>query len=103
MKVGVNINTVRRWKNTKSIISKKRVTKTRKINREKKAYIRSLASDKFKGVDKASSREIARKLKIRYKDFEISRTTVNNCLKSILSKPRKAGKTFLLTENNRGQ
>jgi transposase len=102
-KVGVNINTVRRWKDTKSVDRKDRVTKTRKINREKKAYIRELASDKFTGSEKASSREITRKLKIRYKDLKISFQTVNTCLKNILSKPRKAGKTFLMTENNRGQ
>ena len=89
--------TVAKWKKRDSFIDLKRKTKmTKKI----KNFLLSKAKNKFTGIDNASSRKLAIQIEKRFK-IKISFVTVNNWLRSLLKKPIKARKTFLLRERDK--
>ena len=61
-KFGVSIGTVQRWKERTSVRSLSR-RKKGKINMKFKNFIYKCAADKFTGIERASSRMIANKIK----------------------------------------
>ena len=65
-----------------------------------KNFLLNKAKNKFAGIDNASSRKLAILIEKRFK-IKISFVTVNNWLRSLLKKPIKAKKTFLLRERDK--
>ena len=65
-----------------------------------KSYIKKTAGDKLTGREGASSRIMAMKL---FRKFKIKRTapTVNKWLNTVIGKPKKGRRTFLLREKDR--
>jgi hypothetical protein len=97
---GVAVRTVQKWKERDSVVRKKRVCKKKKINHQMKIFLKAHCASKFTGVDGASSRKMAAKLRARFR-IRVSHSTVNKTLNSILSKPINAGSTFILTPENK--
>ena len=100
-KYKVSKTTVMKWKFRDSPISQKRKRKS-KLGQKAKRFLYKAAANKFTGSEKASSRRLQNKLFSKFQ-LKVSHVTVNKCLRKILEKPRRARKTFLLTENNKGQ
>ena len=100
-KYGVCVATVQKWKDRDYIKEPKRKRKT-KFNKYVKNFMYKLAANKFTGYEKASSRKIARRIAGKFK-IKIGHTTVNNYLRTMLKKPRRAQKTFICTSNFKEQ
>jgi len=101
-KVGVSIMTVRRWKDKTTNLPHKRIKRRNKFNQTVKRYIYKLAANKFTGIEHASSRKIMFKVKRKFKT-DISHSTVNNYLRQMLKKPRRAHKTFIVSSDYKEQ
>lgn len=97
--IKVSSMTVAKWKNQDTIIDKKRRRKT-KMNRKIKNFLIRKTKNKFTGINKASSRKLAREIEKVF-NLNISYRTVTNWLNRVLKKPIKAKKTFLLRERDK--
>ena len=97
--LGVSIPTVQKWKNRESTAAQKRKRKS-KLSFEIKRYIFKQAKDKYTGIEHASSRKIANRVNKKFK-IHVCHSTVNNYLRKVFRKPRRARTTFKLTENNK--
>ena len=103
-KFGVSIGTFQRWKDRSSVRSLSRKKKG-KINMKVKNFIYKCAADKFTGIERASSRVIANKIKKKFRRdrIKVCHSTVNNCIKKILTKPRRARRTFVLNSEHKAK
>jgi putative NIF3 family GTP cyclohydrolase 1 type 2 len=72
------------------------------FNQTIKRHIYKLAANKFTGAEKASSRKIMFKIRRKFK-VDITHATVNNYLRKMLKKPRRAQKTFVITSDYKEQ
>ena len=100
-KYKVTVSTVMKWKNRENVLDKKRVRKL-KMNRNIQNYVFNQAEGKFTGIEHASSRKIARRIKRKF-GIQVSHVSVNSLLKKQFKKPRRANKTFYLTDLNKLQ
>ena len=100
-KYSVCVATVQKWKDRDYVKEPKRKRKT-KFNRYVKNFMYKLAANKFTGSEKASSRKIARRIRRKFK-FSIGHTTVNNYLRQMLKRPRRAQKSFVCTHKFKEQ
>ena len=69
------------------------------MNNKIKRFLIKRAKNKFTRIENASCRKLAEQIKNKF-NINISKTTVNNWLNQILSKPKKARKTFLLRQKD---
>jgi hypothetical protein len=98
-KYDLKYTTVRRWKDrTTTTITKKTGQRRTKYNQTIKRHIYKLAANKFTGAEQASSRKIMFKIRRKFK-VDITHATVNNYLRKMLKKPRRAQKTFVITSD----
>jgi hypothetical protein len=102
-KYKLKYTTVRRWKDrsTTTIIKKTGQRRT-KYNQNIKRHIYKLAANKFTGAEQASSRKIMFKIRRKFK-VDITHASVNNYLRKMLKKPRRAQKTFVITNDYKEQ
>ena len=98
-KLGVSTSFVYKWAHRDTCERKQR--KKKKLPNKIKSYIKKTAGDKLTGREGASSRIMAMKL---FRKFKIKRTapTVNKWLNTVIGKPKKGRRTFLLREKDRG-
>ena len=97
--VGVSIPTVMKCCDQHTTRAKKRVRKG-KMKRDVKNFLFKKCSNKYTGVDNASSRALVPKLKRKF-GLKVHQTTVNRWLKPILSKPRRSKKSLFLTKDHK--
>jgi transposase len=95
----VSNNFVGRWKKKKNYVNSKRKRKS-KINQIIKRYSIKKTKNKFTGIEGASSRKLASKIRKKFL-IKICHSTVNNCLKKIFGKPKRATKTFYLRKKDK--
>ena len=97
--VGTSEMTVTRWKSKTTFTDKTRKRKT-KMSKEIKNFLLKKASNKFSGINKASSRQLSKEIKKKFNIY-ISHGTINLWLRKLLEKPIKAKKTFYLKEKDK--
>ena len=97
----VSNKTVSKWNRRKYFTDKVRERKT-KMNNKIKRFLITRAKNKFTGIENASCRKLSEQIKNKF-NINISKTTVNNWLNQILSKPKKARKTFLLRQKDKNK
>ena len=95
----VSNNFVGRWKNKKNYMNSKRKRKG-KITKKIRRFLLKNAKNKFTGIEGGSSRKLARKIRKKF-SVKLCHSTVNNYLKKIFGKPKKASKTFLLRKKDK--
>jgi len=97
--VGTSIMTVCRWKNEMQFNDKKRKRKS-KLSKNIKNFIIKKASNKFTGVNKASTRKLSLEINKEF-NISVSHSTINIWLRKLLKKPIKAKKTFFLRKKDK--
>ena len=98
--LNVSMSTVQKWKDQSTTKDQTRKRKS-KVKKHIRSFIYKLAADKYSGIEKASTRVIANKVKRKFR-IEISHMTISLLLRKMLMKPLRAKKTFKLTEDNKG-
>lgn len=97
----VSNNFVGRWKNRRNYENSKRKRKI-KISKRIKRFLIKKSKNKFTGIEGASSRKLASKIRKKF-SIKICHSTVNNYLKRIYGEPMKAKKTFLLKKKDKAK
>ena len=97
----ISNKTASKQKRRKYFTDKVRTRKT-KMNNKIKRFLITRAKNKFTGIENASCRKLSEQIKNKF-NINISKTTVNNWLNQILSKPKKARKTFLLRQKDKNK
>ena len=99
--VGSSNMTVSRWKNRINFSDQKRKRKS-KLSKAIKNFLLKKASNKFTGINKASSRRLNLEIKRKF-NVSVSHVTINNWLRKLLKRPIKAKKTFFLRQKDKNR
>ena len=99
--IGTSKMTVTRWKNKANFLDRKRKRKT-KLSKNIKNFLLKKASNKFTGVNKASSRKLAGEIQRKF-NINVSHATINIWLRKLLKKPIRAKKTFYLKKKDKNR
>ena len=97
--LGVSPMTISRWKGKDYFFDKKRKRKSL-MTRMIKNFLIKRCKNKFTGINKASSRRLAKEIR-RCFNLSVSHATINSWLKKIFKAPIKATKTFLLRNKDK--